>query len=82
MTMFEASQKQQDDMAQAIEKQRKLEASRKREWTVVYRDSWGEYCGISTREDGTDLTGITIEEAAAYVIANGPSHTIEWNPPK
>ena len=80
--MFEASQKQQDYMAQAIENQRKLEASRKREWTVVYRDSWGEYCGISTREDGTDLTGITIEEAAAYVVANGPSHTIEWNPPK
>ena len=80
--MFEASQKQQADMAQAIENQRKLEAGRKREWAVVRRDNWGEYCGIATREDGTELSGITIEEAAAHVVANGPSHTIEWTPPK
>ena len=60
-----------------LDQQRKSALSRP-EWTVVYRDSWGEYCGIPTREDGTELAGITIEEAAAYVVANGPSHTIEW----
>ncbi len=85
--MFEATQKQQDDMTQAIAKQRKLEDSRKREWSVRYFTScgslqpWGE--GEAANGDWAhEWTNLTLEEAAEIVRRERDSMLIEWTPPE
>jgi hypothetical protein len=85
--MFEATQKQQADMAQAIAKQSKLEEGRKREWAVRYFTSCGSLQPWGEGDAGkgnwhSPWENLTMEEAADIVRREGTSMVIEWTPPK